>query len=226
MTVTFKRQPKGTATGGQFAGNQNPETTVRLDGDSADWNEATRTIDDITYRVQREEYDDTVCYSLVDERFGGGWSLNYNRTTRIVRATLRRPRHRSAVAKEMWVQRGEANVRTVVRALEPNAALITSGDDVYGVAGRTEGPLGDLTRRGVDSGRAMLSGHHGQSQADRVAYVREFADAGRRSLEHLVANFPEMADSPNTAAALEYFEGVSLATEIGDLSPDVLRERQ
>ena len=138
------RQSKGQTTGGQFAPSQNPESNVDLEYDRLSGASpfrdggiarGTKVFDGITYRVARAAMGNSVSYTLIDKRFGGGWDFTHDRETGEARARVRRPpkSKMSAVATVMWRQRGEADIRDIVAELEPSARTVEVQAQVHPV---------------------------------------------------------------------------------------------
>jgi hypothetical protein len=231
MSQTQQRQPKGTETGGQFAASANPESTVDL-GDIGDlvsdgpppapptslgitsidanapkvvnrWTFERKTIDDHAYQVARAQMpSDVVYYSLHNSKEGGGWSLEYDQLTRRVEVRGVRPRKPTP----SWRDRGEADIRNVMKELEPNAKLIKLNHQTYLVDGPSW-PLSTSHISGLHTGEMMMTG--GRSEDD----LRDYVAQQRSDFDKSEAERPDLADSINENR--RYVEGIELAADIG-----------
>jgi hypothetical protein len=230
MSQTQQRQPKGTETGGQFAPSVNPESTVDL-GDNGEfvpdatptppadsaspdgwtkkksissWTFKDFTIDGHRYRVGRAQMpSDIIYYALNNPTEGGGWNVEYDQLTCRVKVKGVRPRKPTP----WWRDHGEADIRDVMKELEPNAAIIDLNGQMYPVNGGQSWPLGQSQLSGLSTGEMMLTG--GQSEED----LRDYVDRARRDADKGEAERPDMAAS--FAETRRYVEGIELAAEIG-----------
>jgi hypothetical protein len=226
-----KRQPKGTETGGQFAPSVNPESTIDL-GDIGDfvsdgpapapptsvgitsidanapkvvdrWTFQDKTIAGHSYRVARADLgNDVVRYALTNPKEGGGWSLEYDQLTR--RAEVKGVRPRKTTPS--WRDRGEADIRNVMKELEPNAKLIDLDGKTYRVDGPSW-PLSTSHLSGLATGEMMMTG--AKSEDDLRAYVAQ----QRSDLNRSESERPDMAAS--FAETRRYVDGIELAADIG-----------
>jgi hypothetical protein len=231
MSKTQQRQPKGTESGGQFASSVNPESTVDLgnpgvfasDGappasptsvgiTSIDtnapkvvnrWTFQDKTIDGHKYQVARAQMtNDVVRYSLHNSKDGGGWSLEYDQLTRRTEVKGVRPRKPT----QQWRDRGEADIRKVMKEIEPNAKLIKLDHQTYLVDGPSW-PLSTSHISGLATGEMMMTG--GKSEHDLRHYVAQ----QRSDLNKSESERPDMAAS--FAETRRYVEGIELAADIG-----------
>ena len=233
MSTNPNRQPKGTENGGQFAASANPESTVDLGeigdfviesvadrvavikGDiaSIDANAAEivnrtvverKTIDGHAYRMARTDLGNGVVrYSLHSPKEGGGWNLEYDELTRRVEVKGVRPRKPTP----SWRDRGEADIRNVMKELEPNAELIKLDGKTYRVDGPSW-PLSQSELSGISTGEMMLTG--GKFDEDGL---RKYVAQQRRDFDKNYAERPDMADSINES--LLYVNGISIAADLG-----------
>jgi hypothetical protein len=214
MSTNVKRQPKGKSTGGQFAPDVNPESTLQLleiddlvapdSGTKTNhWTHEKRALDGHSYVVSRFESEKgLVHYTLCDEVGGGGWRLEYDQKTRRVDAHGIRPRKETA----MWRDRGEADVRAVVKTLEPDAVLLKLDRDTYRVDGPSY-PLSESHVSGISSGEMMLTG--GKTEAEVLAYVAK----ERREYDKLEQLRPDLVSSIDENR--RYVEGMEIAVSMG-----------
>jgi hypothetical protein len=214
MSTNVKRQPKGKSTGGQFAPAVNPESTLQLleidDLTAPDsgtktnhWTHKKQALDGHSYVVSRFESEKgLVHYTLCDEVGGGGWRLEYDQKTRRVDAHGIRPRKETAT----WRDRGEADIRTVIKTLEPNAWLLKLNNETYLVDG-PPWPLSTSHLSGISSGEMMMTG--GTSEEDVLAYVKD----EHRALDVKKLEQPDLIDAINTNR--RYVEGIEIAVKMG-----------
>ncbi len=208
--MSQNRQPKGTETGGQFAQSANPESTVDL-GDIGDfvsdgppptpvgitsidanalkvvdrWTFQYKSIDGHSYRVARADLgNDVVRYSLTNPKDGV------------------RPRKPTP----SWRDRGEADIRNVMKELEPNAKLIDLDGKTYLIGG-APWPLSTSHLSGLATGEMMMTG--AKSEDDLRAYVAQ----QRGDLDRSESERPDMAAS--FAETRRYVDGIELAADIG-----------
>ena len=229
MSQTQRRQPKGTEAGGQFAASANPESTVklsdegltdveidgvvvasfrRIDANATDVvrevSVERKTIDGHSYRVARTDLGNGIVrYSLYNPKEGGGWNLEYDEPTRRVKVKGVRPRKSTPA----WRDRGEADIRKVMKELEPSAALIKLDDKTYRVDG-PDWPLSKSELSGISTGEMMLTG--GNFNEDGL---RKYVAQQRRDIDKHYAERPDMADSINES--LLYINGISIAADLG-----------
>jgi hypothetical protein len=232
MSTTQQRQPKGTENGGQFAASVNPESTVdltnvevdgvvvasfrridasrnseSLDASSTEVVNRTvverKTIDGHSYRMARTDLGNGVVrYSLHSPKEGGGWNFDYDQLTR--RAEVRGVRPRKPTPS--WRDRGEADIRNVMKELEPNAELIKLDGETY----RVDGPLWPLSKSelsGISTGEMMMTG--GKSEDD----LREYVAQQRSDVDRSESERPDMAAS--FAETRLYVNGISIAADLG-----------
>jgi hypothetical protein len=233
MNRTQLRQPKGTENGGQFAASSNPESTVDLsdigefvsDGEtpappatvgatSIDvnspmvvnrWTFENKEIDGHSYQVARANLgNDVVRYSLHNSKEGGGWSLEYDELTRRVEVRGVRPLTTPSPA---WRDRGEADIRKVMKELEPNARLINLDRKTYLVDGPSW-PLSESHISGISTGEMMMTG--GKFDEDGL---RGYVAQQRRDFDKKESERPDLFASINENR--RYVDGIELAADIG-----------
>jgi len=196
MSTNQKRHSKGTKDGGKFAPDVNAESTV-------DFRE-TKTFDDHTYQFEKTEGESVIVhYTLTNSDGGGGWRFEYDQLTRRVKAHGVHPVNPSA----RWRDRGEADIRTVVRTLEPNAKLIDLDGDTYLIGGNSF-PLSKSTISGISTGQMMLTGGKFDEEGLRDYVAQQRNDTDRSESER-----PDMAAS--FAETRRYLDGIELAADIG-----------
>lgn len=118
-TNTQPRRPKGTPAGGQFATKVQPESTIAVGPESA-------SIDGHEYEVSRSTGDSGAdVWTFMGTE--GGWRFWYDDDSKTAIVTALRPTHPSPE----WLDRGEADIRKVVRSVYPGAGFVRIGGGHY-----------------------------------------------------------------------------------------------
>lgn len=201
------RQPKGTETGGQFAPSSNPESTVDLDDHGVatrdSWSVREMTIDSHAYRVQRDDRGNGVVeYMLNNSQDDGGWRIEYDTTTRRAKVRGIKPLHPTP----LWRDRGEADIRAVMKEIEPDSTLIDLNGKTYLVDG-SSWPLSDSHLSGLRTGEMILTG--GKSEDE----LRDYVEKQRRGFDMSAAERPHLA--PAIEQNRLYVDGIELAAKFG-----------
>jgi len=217
------RQPKGVATGGQFAPSANPESAPDL-GDIGDLVDARSTqpargqdwsirifeVDAVEYAVARiEMHDSTLEYTAIDPAVGGGWKINYDPFTRQAMASRRQP-DMPFDDSDDGAGRREADARHIVRSLEPDAALVVIDGMTYFVDERQDAPIDRDTLTGIQIGQMMITRHPEEGALESVlTYVED----NRRSVDLHEQFRPDNADS--AASTRRTLDGIEFAAKLG-----------
>jgi hypothetical protein len=216
MSAATNRRPKGQSTGGQFAPSPNPEATVEITGNLR--RTVGAVIDGIVYRVDIvDNGNDTVSYTLTDPLCKGGWNFEYDRLTRRARANGRRP-NLSALSdgdSAAWRDRGEADIRSAVAMLEPNAVLVQHDGQTFHVDGRQGWASASSTLWGLNSGQMMLTSgaDEGRSYKRVMDEIAKFVKEQRERDEIALRDHDDLAGA--VAETERYLVGIELAVEMG-----------
>lgn len=166
--------------------------------------EGTFNFGDHHYQFEKNgPENDVTNYVLTNAEGGGGWRFEYDSLTRRVEAHGVAPVRPSAE----WRDKGEADIRTVVRMFEPNAKLVTLDRDTYLIGGNPW-PLNNSYLIGISTGQMMLVG--GKSEEELRNYIAQ----QRSDLTRSEAERPDMAESFNATRA--YIEGIEIAADLGE----------
>jgi hypothetical protein len=164
----------------------------------------TFTLGDHTYQFDKTGPKNGVTnYVLVNEEGGGGWRFEYDDLTLRVKAHGVRPVNPSAE----WRDKGEADIRLLVRLFEPNTRLIDLDGDTYLIGG-DPWPLSKSHLSGISTGEMMLTG--GKFDANGL---RDYVAQQRRDTDKSEAERPDMADS--FAETTRYLDGIEIAAYLG-----------
>ena len=119
-------------------------------------------LDGYAYTVELDEHGESFATYFLEAPHGGGWKIEYDATDRTAKARCVRPKVETAETRD----EGEADIRKVVKELEPLAAIVVVAGRPYLVDGNGV-PLSGSELRGINSGRMALI--NGSSAADILA---------------------------------------------------------
>lgn len=142
-------------------------------------------------------------YTLTNDEGGGGWRFEYDGLTRRAKAHGVAPVNPSAE----WRDRGEADIRSVVRLFEPNVKLLNLDGDTYLIGG-DPWPLSRSHLSGISTGEMMLIG--GKFDDDGL---RRYIAQQRSDIDKSEAERPDMKES--FAETRRYIDGIEIAADLG-----------
>lgn len=163
----------------------------------------TLRLDEHIYQFEKiGPENDVTKYTLTNEDGGGGWRFEIDGLTRRVKAHGVHPVNPSAE----WRDKGEADIRTVVRLFEPDAKLLDLDGDTYLIGG-DPWPLSKSHLTGINVAQMMLAKGHSEDEVLKNA-MSERSDLERKLLER-----PDLANSIHEN--LLFCDGMEIAIGIG-----------
>jgi len=119
-------------------------------------------LDGHSYTVELDEHGELFATYVLEAPHGGGWKIEYDATDRTAKVRGVRPKVETSETRD----EGEADIRKVLKELEPTAAIVVLDNRHYLVDGNGVALSGSEVR-GITAGRMALT--NGSSAADILA---------------------------------------------------------